>query len=895
MKAIWQHLLNNLSVPLWLYAPDGTLMFTNTAGSALLGDSPEHLIGRKLRDFMPDQAQADQALHRIRQAWDDNAAGEYLDQVTLTDRCQWFKSTYQPIADEHGVQLGVQITAQDITGLKQSEDELKRMHHLLEFVIQHDPNAIAIFDNQLNYIYVSDRYRKDYNIEGLDVIGRHHYDVFPEIPPQWREIHQRALAGRIESSDDDLFERPDGTITHTRWQCHPWKWPDGSIGGMVKYTEVITERKLAEQETIKLKNHLQSLWNIARHTEATYRELCDLVLEEIQRMTESQFAFFGFLDQTECELIIHAWSKTTAPSCAVQDQAIHFPIDQAGLWAQAVVDRKPCIFNDMTLEHPRKKGLPPGHVPLSNLLSVPILRDGQVRALSAVSNKSGDYTEEDVEMVHAFTSSVLSLLDKKRAEESLRTIEWMLEKTLEPVKAPPPQDHGDLTETNRSRVILDAVGADLLHQIANDYMALLDTSSVVHEKNGDYALAIASSSWCRRMVQASRGLCACQDNAEALASGQWLCYESSWNQASKIAIETGEPTDIACHGGLHLYAVPIRAGSDIVGAIDFGYGSPPTDQETLEQLAESYQIPVQELGSLAAQYQHRPQFIINEAKSRLTTSARLIGEIVARSRSEQQLEQAKASAEAANRAKSEFLANMSHEIRTPLNGVMGMLQLLNDSGLDEESSEYTNVALESSRSLLTIINDILDFSKVEAGKLDLSLGPFGIDSLLKSLLFTFTPQTQSKGIALDYQIAAEVPKEVVGDMARLRQVLFNLVGNAVKFTDQGSVRIEVRPRKEQEATPQHQRLQFTITDTGIGIPEEKIDALFEPFTQVDGSHTRRFQGTGLGLSIVKRLVELMGGSVGIDSTPGRGTRIEFDILFRFADPGMVDTFAQKSP
>jgi CheY-like chemotaxis protein len=250
--------------------------------------------------------------------------------------------------------------------------------------------------------------------------------------------------------------------------------------------------------------------------------------------------------------------------------------------------------------------------------------------------------------------------------------------------------------------------------------------------------------------------------------------------------------------------------------------------------------------------------------------------MVARRQTEAQLARARVEAESASRAKSEFLANMSHEIRTPLNGVMGMLQLLNAEDLDEELSEYAEIALASSRSLLTVINDILDFSKVEAGKLDLSFDAFGLDALLNALVLTFATQTRGKGITLDYRISPAVPDEVVGDMARLRQVLFNLVGNAVKFTEQGGVRIEVRAGEK--PAPDRRRLQFRVTDTGIGIPEDKIGLLFEPFTQVEGFSTKRFQGTGLGLSIVKRLIKLMEGSVGIQSELGRGTTVEFDIL-----------------
>jgi len=233
-------------------------------------------------------------------------------------------------------------------------------------------------------------------------------------------------------------------------------------------------------------------------------------------------------------------------------------------------------------------------------------------------------------------------------------------------------------------------------------------------------------------------------------------------------------------------------------------------------------------------------------------------------------------AETASCAKSEFLANMSHELRTPLNGIMGMLQLLHDIGLDSEEQDYVATALESSRSLLVIINDILDFSKIEAGKVALANEAFSLEHLLKSVTSTFAFQCSQKGLKVTSRLAPNTPEQVVGDMARLRQVLFNLVGNSIKFTDSGCVCTYVRVLEK--PSPTQLRLGFTVTDTGIGIPPDQISLIFEPFTQVDGAHSRRFMGTGLGLSIVKRLVTLMGGAIRIESTLGSGTSVHFDIL-----------------
>ncbi|EIC19643.1 histidine kinase,Response regulator receiver domain protein,histidine kinase [Thiorhodovibrio frisius] len=219
---------------------------------------------------------------------------------------------------------------------------------------------------------------------------------------------------------------------------------------------------------------------------------------------------------------------------------------------------------------------------------------------------------------------------------------------------------------------------------------------------------------------------------------------------------------------------------------------------------------------------------------------------------------------------------MSHEIRTPLNGVQGFLQLLGMCDLDPEAAEYVDSAMDSSQSLLTLINDILDFSKIEAGKFSIECEPFAVDALVRSVVNTFSPKVASKGITLNAAIDPGVDALVVGDEARLRQVLFNLIGNAVKFTDHGEVRLDVRALESIDG--ERIRLQFTVMDTGVGISADNIPDLFEPFTQADSSLRRRFQGSGLGLAIVKRLVSLMGGQVVVDSDLGRGTTVRFDIV-----------------
>ncbi len=490
------------------------------------------------------------------------------------------------------------------------------------------------------------------------------------------------------------------------------------------------------------------------------------------------------------------------------------------------------------------------------------------------------FRSEDSEAGDAANYIIITrdITDLKQAEASLRRIEWMLTRGIPKncqegnARSESAPVYGDLLEFNTCRVILDAVGRTLLSDIAGDYLDLLETSTVVYEKNGDYALGLFSSRWCRFMDEASRRLCNTRDNQAAMGCGRWLCHESCWTKASRMAIETGQPVDIECEGGLRLYALPIFAGNEIVGSINVGYGDPPQDPARLRELAEKYGVTVEALMEHAGSYESRPPFMIELAKRRLKVSARLIGEITERKQAEQERQMLQDQLIQAQKmeAVGRLAGGVAHDFNNMLSIILGHSEII----LEDMDSSNPFVAsikeiFKAAERSTNLTRQLLAFAR----KQTVDPKVLNLNDVIAEML-KMLHRLIGEDISITWLPAADL-SSVKMDPSQIDQILANLCINARDaIRGDGKITIETDNISFDDAYARDHLgfvagdyVMLTISDNGSGMDRITQENLFEPFFTTKGPG----RGSGLGLATVYGIVKQNDGFINVYSEPDQGT------------------------
>lgn len=735
MRDRLDNILASLDEVVWSMTPDfKTHLYTNPA--------VEKVYGHTVEDFARNPSLWESMLHPEdrERAKGYSASVEKLGFAEATYRIirsdgevRLLHERIRLIRDSAGTPIRIDGISSDITDQVRREDAAKARHRLMKNFLQSSPAALAVFDREMRYILVSQRWLQDFNTTEEALIGKGLYELIPSLAEDHRFIHYRALEGEPSGLVEETLVRDNGGLDWFQWEVRPWHDENGKIGGIVMFSEIITERVRATA--------------VLREAEERSRAIISAIPDTLLELSAD-----GFINESH----IPETGKNTA--LALDTGAGHIN----GVFP----DEKDRVADAMRMA----------------------LESGTVQILEFVTS-----LEQFVEARIAPTAQgtflllVRNISERRRVQEELRAREELY------------------------RLVIEA------------------TNDCVWDWNLTTGRAYFSRQW--------KTMLGYEEETTRMTMDRW-----------RDLVHPEDQVNAASHLRAHLDS-----------------SVPFVSPRRMQHRDGTYR------------WMNCRGFALRDSKGRPTRMIGILSDMSAQKEAEDALRRAKEAAEAADRAKSQFLAVMSHEIRTPMNGIINFANLLQDTTLDLRQSEYVDTIRSSSESLLVLLNDILDFSKIESGSLELESVPLNVRDCIEDVLELGSQVAAGKDLELYPVVSPEVPPMVLADPARLRQVLVNLVGNAMKFTAAGEVCVRAWTQKD--------RLYFSVRDTGIGIPAAKIERLFKPFSQADSSTTRRFGGTGLGLAICQRLVTLMGGTVRVDSKDGEGTTFSFDIPLAAAAGG----------
>ncbi|WP_206757972.1 PAS domain-containing hybrid sensor histidine kinase/response regulator [Cylindrospermum sp. FACHB-282] len=750
------------------------------------------------------------------------------------------------------------------------EMDLHESKAYLQQAIEYAPVAIAMFDREMRYLAVSSKWLSEYNLTD-EVIGRSHYEVFPDIPPKWKQMHQRCLAGAIEQRDEDPFPRADGSVEWVRWSIRPWHQASGEIGGIILFSENITQRKKAEEalreNNLLLRSILESIPESivvkdcqGRHV-ALNTNLANFFgkpIEEIIGKDDTELLppdVACKIMAKDRQILTTGISETYEEEVSNEDYRGTFLTTKAP-WRDThgnilgIIATTRNITEQQAALRERKQA--EAALRENNLLLRSILES--TPDLIVVKDCEGHYVALNSNAAKFIGKSVEDFINKDDFEMFPADVaREMITKDSQILATGITESYEEyLSNGNESGIFLTTKGP-WRDAEGNNLGIIATTRNITERKQAEIALQYSEGRF-RSLIEATTNIV-----WVANAEGEFVTEQIQWSTFTGQSFEESRG-----FGWLNQIHPEDRAYT-------LDVWSKALNNQALYEI--EYRVR-RENGEYCYMNARAVPIFYDDGNIREWIGINT--DITERKQAEIALAQAKEAAEAASYAKSEFLANMSHELRTPLNGILGYAQVLQRSKhLHEEERSRIDIIYQCGSHLLTLINDILDLSKIEAQKVELMVTDFHFPAFLQGVAEMCRIRAELKNIQFYYQLASEVPIGIRADEKRLRQVLINLLSNAIKFTDAGGVNFTISYAAEG-------KIRFEVRDTGMGIPQGKLQAIFLPFEQV-GDSRRQTEGTGLGLAISQKIVELMGSTIQVQSELGIGSIFWFDVNLPTAD------------
>jgi PAS domain S-box-containing protein len=900
----------------WITRPDGWNIYFNQQWMDYTGLTLEESNGHGWnKPFHPDDQQ---------RAWD---AWQYATQndATYSVQCRlrradgayrWWLIRGVALRDANGKILKWFGTCTDIEDIKQTAEALRHTQALLanaEKLGRVGGWEIDIQTRQTTWTEAV------YDIHELDVTDRLTVDEgINYYTPESLPIIEQAVRRALELGEPFDLELEIITAKGNRRSVHTMGEADLARGKVSGFFQDITERKRDELALALVARRIQALLNLPEafeeRDEIAFMQYGQRLAEEL---TGSRVAFIHFVNDDQETIELVTWSPATLDRYCEASHDKHYLVSKAGSWADALRLRAPVVFNDYA-NAPNKHGLPQGHAHWERLISVPVIEGGRVRMLMCVGNRDTEYTPTDVETVQLLSNNIWQLVQRQRGLDAIRHAHDLMRHVVEHVPVATAILDRQLHYVHVSKrylVDFNIEGQDIIGKHHYEVFPDLPQSwRDVHQR----ALAGERSSSAEDRferadgsVRWSRWECGPWHEADGSVGGIVLWIEVITErkerelQFQKLALAVEQsPENIVITNARAEIEYVNTAFTKVTGydmaevagqnprVLQSGQTPPETytamwaalvqgqpwkgeltnrKKDGTEYTEFAIITPLRQPDGSISHYVAVKDDITEKKRIGLELDSHrhhLEDLVVQRT---EELTAARQQAEAATIAKSAFLANMSHEIRTPMNAIIGLTHLMQRAGATVEQADRLTKIDNASRHLLSIINDILDISKIEAGKLQLEDSDFNLSAVLDNVASIISASAREKGLVLEID-RDSVPAWLRGDEVRLRQALLNCAGNAVKFTDKGQVTLSALLLK---ADDQGLLVRFSVADTGIGITPEVKRRLFQTFEQADVTTSRKYGGTGLGLVITKQLAQMMGGEVGVDSTPGVGSTFWF--------------------